>query len=94
MYPIYWSSTAKESYAAILQHIVNNFPLDTALKIDDKVERLLTLLEQNKHLCPPSTNFPDVRRCVVTPNLSVIYRLLGDEIELVVFLDNRSDQLF
>lgn len=94
MYQIYWSPTAKESYAALLQHVVDNFPLDTALKMDDKVERLLTLLEQNKHLCPPSLNFPAVRRCVVTPHLSMVYRIVGNEIELVVFLDNRTDQPF
>lgn len=48
---IFWSPQAKDSYAAILRHVMDNFPLDTAIKMDDKVEHLLTLLAQNKHLC-------------------------------------------
>lgn len=91
---IYWSPAAKESYAAILKYLVDNFPVETALKTDDKVEQLLNLLEQNRHLCPPSSSFPELRRCVVTPYLSVVYRLNENDIELIVFVDNRTDQPF
>jgi len=94
MLQIYWSAEAKDSYAAILQHVVDRFSSDAAIKMDDKVERLLALLQQNRHLCPPALNFPDLRRCVITPQLSLIYRLIKDEIELVVFLDNRTGIVF
>ena len=94
MYQIYWSAEAKDSYAAILQNVMGNFPVDVALKMDDKVERLLNLLETNKHLCPPSRNFIDVRRCVITKHLSLTYRIAENDIELVVFFDNRTDHPF
>ncbi len=94
MYQIFWSSEAKDTYSAIVQYAMDNFPLDVAIKMDEKVERLLTLLEQNKHLCPASRSFPNARKCVVTKHLSLIYRILGNDIELVVFFDNRSDHPF
>jgi plasmid stabilization system protein ParE len=91
MHQIHWSPDAKDSYAAILRNVMDNFPLDIALKMDEKVERLLTLLEHNTHLCPPSRNFEGIRRCAITKYLSLAYRIIGNDIELVVFFDNRMD---
>ena len=88
---IYWSPEAKDSYAAILKYLMDNFPLDTALEVDEKVERLLENLEHHKFLCPPSANFSFLRRCVITKNLSLTYRVLENDIEIVVFFDNRTD---
>ena len=94
MYQVYWSPDAKDSYADILRSVMDNFPLDTALKMDEKVERLISLLENNQQLCPPAKNFPEVRKCVVTKQLSLVYRIVGNDIELVVFLDNRMKHPF
>ncbi len=88
---IYWSPTAKASYAAILRYVMDNYPIEVAIKMDDKVERLLALLLQNKHLCPASSQLPGIRRCVITKYLSVVYKFRGEAIELVAFFDNRTD---
>ncbi len=91
---IYWSSEAKDSYAAILNYLMDNFSLDIALNVDDKVESLLANLEQHKFLCPASENLPFLRRCVITKNLSLTYRVLENDIELVVFYDSRTNHIF
>lgn len=70
---------------------MDNYPIEVAIKMDDKVERLLSLLLQNKHLCPASSRLPGIRRCVITKYLSVIYKSRGEAIELVAFFDNRTD---
>jgi len=90
MFNIYWSPHAKESYAAILTFVVDNYSVDAGLNLDDKVERLLSNLEQNKHLCPPSDISPHVRRCVITKYLSLAYKVTGLDIELIAFFDNRA----
>ena len=87
---IYWSSEAKDTYAYLLNHVMDNFPLDVAIKMDDKVERLIGFLENNSRLCPPSLNLLEVRHCVVTENLSMAYRTNGKEVEIIAFFDNRS----
>ncbi len=91
---IFWSPTAKETYAAILRYVMDNYPIDVAIKMDDKVERVLSLLEQNKQLCRASSNLPGVRRCVITKHLSMAYRIKDDDIEIVAFFDNRADLPF
>ncbi len=94
MNQIYWSAEAKDTYAAILNYVMNNFPLDVAIEMDDKVERLIKSLETNSHLCPPSLQIQGIRRCVITKQLSLAYRTDGNEIELIAFFDNRMQHPF
>lgn len=94
MNQIYWSAEAKDTYAAILNYVMDNFPIDVAIKMDDKVERLIKSLSSNSYLCPPSFQFQGIRRCVITKHLSVAYRTDGNEIELIAFFDNRMKHPF
>ena len=94
MNQVYWSQEAKDTYASILNYVMDNFPLETAIKMDDKVEQLIKSLGNNTHTCPPSHQVPDVRRCVISKQLSLAYRTNGTEVELVAFFDNRSKHPF
>jgi plasmid stabilization system protein ParE len=93
-YTIFWLDTARESYAAILEYVVNQHGVNTALKMDDKVEQLLELLRFNKHLCPPTNTNLNLRRCTVTKQLSLVYKITEVELELVAFYDNRANIVF
>jgi plasmid stabilization system protein ParE len=77
-----------------LDYLLSEWPLDVAIEFDEKVERLLERLQTFKKLCPPSEKQPDLRRCVVTKQTSMYYQIQGDVIEIVVFYDNRAEQLF
>ncbi len=94
MNQIYWSEEAKDTYAAILNFVMDNFPIDTAIGMDDKVERLIKSLEHNSHLCSPSIKTEGTRRCVISKHLSLAYRTSGKEIELVAFFYNRMQHPF
>jgi plasmid stabilization system protein ParE len=90
-YQLFWTATATDSYAAILNFIMEKYGVNPALKMDDKVEKILELLESNKQLCPPTETNLLVRRCVITKNLSLIYSINGNVLDLVTFYDNRAD---
>ncbi|MEY4902999.1 MAG: hypothetical protein RLZZ292_814 [Bacteroidota bacterium] len=94
MYTIYWTPNARESYAAILEFVIENFSLDAALSMDDKMENRLLALQKNRYLCPISEILPNIRKCVITPQLSLAYRVQNDKIELVSFFNNRSNHSF
>ncbi len=94
MNQIFWSQEAKDTYAAILNYIMDNSPIDTAIKMDNKVERLIKSIENNSQLCPQSIIIPSIRRCVATKNLSLAYRTEGNVIELIAFFDNRMQHPF
>lgn len=94
MLNVYWSPHAKESYAAILEQLFQYYSPETILAIDDKVEKLIENISRNRFLCPKSSHFVNVRCCVINKNLSVAYTIVGDEVEIVTFFDNRSKHGF
>ena len=54
MYQIIWSTTAQETYQDIVNEVASRWGVNIAFNLDLKVVELLDLLEQHKHLCPPS----------------------------------------
>ncbi len=91
--PVIWSPLAEETYLSILNYLINNWSISVAQNFDKKVENLLSLLSKHTQLCPKS-KYINLRRCVVTPQVSLIYRQTEIFIELVVFIDNRSKHKF
>ncbi|MEM8528010.1 MAG: type II toxin-antitoxin system RelE/ParE family toxin [Bacteroidota bacterium] len=87
---IIWSPTAQATYLEIIDYLIDNWSLDTALKFDYQVSKLLKSLEQFKHFCPASEKQPSYRRCVVNKQTSLIYQVQNQTISLVTFLNNRA----
>ena len=94
-YQIVWSPLAEESYLRILTYIIENWTIKEAEDFDYKVESLLERLKSHKHLCPASKIQKNLRRCVVTPQTSLVYQVRNEGIiELVAFFDNRSNHKY
>ncbi len=87
------SPKAEDAYLAILEYYYH-FSIDFALKLEEKLDQLIENLRRFKKLCPPAKSFPGLRRCVLTENISMVYRLEGDAVHIVAFYDNRTDHLF
>ncbi len=87
------SPKAEDAYLAILEYYYH-FSIDFALKLEEKLDRLTENLRHFKKLCPPAKSFPGLRRCVLTENISLVYRLEGGAVHIVAFYDNRTDHLF
>lgn len=90
MAKIIWSPLAQETYLETIGFILRRWSVKTANNFIDKVDSLLGKLKTFKHLCPASENAPDLRRCVITKQTSLIYEVNDDIIEIVAFFDNRS----
>ncbi len=87
--PVIWSPLAEETYLSILEYLINNWSLTVAQKFDKKVEVLLNKLSKHTRLCPKSKQ-KLLRKCVITHQTSLIYRVTDSCIELIIFIDNRS----
>lgn len=96
MYQIIWSNTAHDTYFEIIENLTNRWNAQVAFKLDLKVVELLDLLQNHKHLCPASNSIPLLRKCVINKYTSLIYRIDENQkvIELITFLDNRTDSVF
>ncbi|MFW6043741.1 MAG: type II toxin-antitoxin system RelE/ParE family toxin [Marinilabiliaceae bacterium] len=89
-FPVYWSPLAEETYLKTLSLILEKWTVKEAEEFEKKVESLIEKLKTQNCLCPPSVKLKNLRRCVITPQTSMVYQIKRDTIELVAFFDNRS----
>jgi hypothetical protein len=91
---IYWSALAKDTYSELLKYLLDNYPSEIALNFDDKVSDLINRLKYFDQLCPPSKIVSNYHKCVISKQNSLIYRINNNSIEIVAFIDNRSDFVY
>lgn len=94
MNQIIWSDLAYLTYTEISEHLQNTYSLDTAIKFDQLVEKLLNNLEKFQHFCPKHERRPQYHKCTINKNASLLYWLDGKKIHLVAFYDNRGKHPF
>ena len=87
---ITWTQEALDSFEKISLSIIKKWGFRPAKEFDDEVNRLLNHLQNNSGLCPPSKK-KDIRKCVVSKQTSLIYRVKETSIQLIAFVDNRSE---
>lgn len=88
-YPIHWTKEADESYLDTLAFILEKWTVKEALHFEKLTEELLVNLSHNLKLCP-ELKVLKVRKCVISEQTSLIYRIVAKSIEIIVFIDNRS----
>jgi len=92
---IIWSPFAEETFLRILSYILEKWSLKEAEDFENKVESLINSIRSHEHLCPASKIQKNLRRCVISPQTSLIYQINeNSNIELVAFFDNRSDHKY
>lgn len=91
---ISWSPEATTSYQKTVDFILEQWPIEIAEKLETKVNELFEKLVENNHFCPPSNKNPKVRRCVVSKQTSIVYEVKKRSIEVLLFLDNRSNHSY
>lgn len=90
---IVWSRTARETYVEILLRIQENWGDDPAVKFAEKVEATLESIRVLPFMYPPSQGSPNksIRKCVLSKQTSLFYRIEGNSVELITFFDNRNN---
>jgi plasmid stabilization system protein ParE len=91
---VYWSGLAKDTYAELLKYLLDRFSPQIAIDFDEKVTDLTNRLRYFDQLCPPSKVVTNYHKCVINKQNSLIYRIVDDGIEIVTFVDNRSENLY
>ncbi len=91
---IFWSPLAEETYLKTISRILDRWTIKEVEDFEVKVESLIEKLKTHKHLCPPSNKQKSLRRCVIAPQTSLVYRIKDNIIELVAFFDNRSEHKY
>lgn len=87
--PVIWAPVAEQTYTKIILFLISEWSLNSAKKFDEKTEKLIDMLRTQHKLCPES-KIKNLRKCLISSQTSLIYRIYNDYLEIVVFIDNRS----
>ena len=91
---IVWSPVAEIEYLEILKHIIENWSVNDANNFDDIVNSLIDKIAINHKMCPKS-EIVNFRKCVVTHQTSLIYRISStNSIEIISFISNYSNHQY
>ncbi|MEQ8559941.1 MAG: type II toxin-antitoxin system RelE/ParE family toxin [Cytophagales bacterium] len=88
---LFLSPLAVETLEAILDFIEENWSRKSREKALEKVLSKFDQIKLQPKSCPESAIRPKLFRCVVSKQTSFFYRILNDEIEVIIFIDNRQD---
>ncbi|MEX2230736.1 MAG: type II toxin-antitoxin system RelE/ParE family toxin [Cyclobacteriaceae bacterium] len=88
---IHWSPRASNDYLAVLQYLQKEWGVKVVQSFVKRVNDILSLILANPNLFNPSQKKKEIRRCVITKHISLYYRQNNQKIELIAFIDNRSN---
>lgn len=96
MYQIEWTPLAESSYQAILDFVFEQWSIEIVIRLDDEVKDILGHLERKFFIGSPVHGNANIRKCVISKQTSLIYRIIHetDTVELITFVDNRSNHPF
>jgi len=89
-YPIIWSPTARLSYYQILEYLHDYWTIKELEIFIDRTEEVMNHVSINPLLYPYSKE-SDTHKCVLVKQVSLIYRIKSNQVELLVFWDTRQD---
>ena len=88
---IKWTKTARQTYLEILLSIQERWGDDMAIKLNDRLEKVLPSIQDMPFMFPAVSENTTVRRCVLTKQTSLFYQVFEDSIHLLTFFDNRQN---
>lgn len=92
-YPIRWTKEADTTYFTTIAFIFEKWTIKEVLHFEALTDQLLFNLSSNHKLCP-ELNKLNLRKCVISEQTSLVYRVISKKIELIAFVDNRSNHLY
>ena len=84
------SAKASRQLELLLEYLETEWSPESRRKFQRRLNRFVQILKTVPNGFPISQKYPDCRKCVVTPQTSLVYRVNGDFIEIVAILDNRQ----
>lgn len=89
--PIEWSPRSKKDYLKLLEYLQEEWGEKVVKKFNGRLQTVLKTIASKPQLYPASSRMKDVRRCVVSKQTSLYYRVKKNKIELITLFDTRQD---
>ena len=90
-YSLHWSPKAEKKFLLIVQYIQQNFGNVIAEKFIERVDQSVSALKEMRKAFPEFNKRKNIRRCVITKQTTVYYRIKNDSIELIALFSNHQN---
>ena len=87
---IYLSPRAKIRLENILDYLINNWSVKTKDNFLSKLDRTISLIQTSPKLFPKS-NIENIRKAVITKQITLFYIINKDTIEIITLFDTRQN---
>jgi len=85
---IVYSARAKSEYRNILIYVIEEFGVDTARKVDDLFDKVILQIADNPEMYPVFDKKRKIRKCVVSRQTSMFYKINKSVVEIISFRGN------
>ena len=89
-YSIKWLPEAEITFALVIEYLEKNWTVKQIENFINRTEQVIDFISQNPKQYHYSKK-KDVYQAVVTRQISLYYRINREEIELLIFWDNRQN---
>ncbi|PIQ21199.1 MAG: hypothetical protein COW65_10595 [Cytophagales bacterium CG18_big_fil_WC_8_21_14_2_50_42_9] len=90
-YKIVWTNKALANLDNIIQYLTNNWTEKEISKFFRKLDRRINIISQRPLLYPLTSNRKNVRRSVLTTQVTIYYRINKQVVEILTLFDNRKN---
>lgn len=91
MYNLLWADSAKESFDENADFLINKWGSEVYSAFYDRVEEVLTTIQQTPTLYPVHRHSPRIHKCVIHKRVVLYYLLKGDDVILLQFWQTSQD---
>ena len=84
-----WSKTARQTYLDLLLRLQDDWSTDRAVVFAERVDKILNAIQEMPYQYPaakPESGDITIRRCVLSKQTTLYYRVENQYVDLIVFL--------
>jgi len=85
------SAKATRQLEALLNYLEAQWSPKVRRAFQKRLDRYIKVIKKAPYAFPASKIFPDCRKCVVSPQTSLYYRVKNDVIQIIAVQDNRQE---
>jgi plasmid stabilization system protein ParE len=90
-YKVIWSQRASRDLNGIQDYLESKWTEKEIRGFFRNLEKHLELIRENPKLYPAADKWKEVRRCVLSKQTSLYYRIKSRTIEIITLFDNRQN---
>ena len=90
-YKIIWTPRAEKNFNNILAYLEEEWDDNVILDFFDKVDNVLKVISNHPEIFPEINENEKIRKCVITKQISLYYKIKDYQIDFITFWDNRQN---